>query len=196
METSTAVAPSSAAGESLQLDVAGHYVLAGRPPLPCSALALDDEGLHLRLLVRAPVGAPINAKFDAFGAVAGRVRRVDDDRAVIEIGPDLRRTLVEQISFIQKPSRDGLQRRYLRIQPRHAETRIRTSGNKLYPAAIEDISLSGARISTAAPLQIGDLIIFQRLTQAKVVRALDEERFGVEFTHSFLPEELTWAIRL
>lgn len=197
METSTLASSSSAAaGESLHLDVAGHYVLAGRPPLPCSALALDDEGLHLRLLVRPPVGAPITAKFDAFGAIVGRVRRVADDVAVVELGCDLRRTLAGQISFFRKPGRDGGERRHLRITPRRSETRIRTSANKLFPAIVEDVSLSGAQISTEAPLQIGDVIVFQRMTQAKVVRALDNGRFGVEFDHPFLPDELTWAIRL
>jgi predicted ATPase len=104
--------------------------------------------------------------------------------------------LREQFAFLADASLDAAQRRHFRVKPRTPETTIRTANGIVYPAYVIDFSISGASIETEAPVGVGEIIDFARLTRAKIVRSIGARGFGVEFQRQFRPHEFSWNIRL
>jgi hypothetical protein len=147
-------------------------------------------------MVKPKIGDFIEASFDVIGLIEGEVSAITDAGFVMSPDDDILARLREQISFLAETSRVDAARRHFRIKARNPETNILLENRSAYPAYVLDFSLSGACIETDAPLDVGDEIAFPRFTCAKIVRAMGNRRFGVEFKRAFRPHEFTWYTRL
>ncbi len=174
----------------------GTYSIDGRYALLCTTTSLSERGLALSVMIKPKVGDRIDAVFDIIGRIRGHVAEITRQGFVMALDADIYGRLREQVAFLANSPDDAAERRHFRLQPRNPETTFRTDDCASHPASVIDFSLSGACIETDVALAPGDAIVFPRLTQARIVRALGNRRFGVEFERPFLPHEFTWLTRL
>ena len=191
------VAGASQAGNAaVNFRTPGTYSINRRYSFSCSTERICTRGLELCVIVKPKVGDAIDAIFDIIGRLQGDVCELTRRGFILALDADVQAGLYEQIAFLADPSLSAAQRRHFRITPRHRETTIRTADRTAYPAQIVDFSISGASIETDAPIRVGEMVEFARLSRAMIVRIFGDRCFGVEFLQQFRPHEFSWNIRL
>jgi hypothetical protein len=180
-------APSSEENRRFQrvrVDVLGRFMLSDRREFPCQVVEMSPGGALIVAPVVGKLGERVVAYLDHVGRIEGMVVRVMDTgfAMTIEASPRKRDKLADQLTWLANRQILGLpeDRRHERITPTNPFTTITTPTGEKVPVRVVDVSMSGAAITGAAGIKVGDIVQISR-TMARVVRML-EKGFAIEFS--------------
>ena len=180
-------APSSEESRRFQrvrVDVLGRFMLSDRREFPCQVVEMSPGGALVIAPVVGKLGERVVAYLDHVGRIEGMVVRVIETgfAMTIDASPRKRDKLADQLTWLANRQILGLpeDRRHERIVPVNPFTTITMPTGEKVPVRVIDVSLSGAAVSGAPGIKVGDIVQISR-TMARVVRVL-EKGFAIEFS--------------
>jgi hypothetical protein len=180
-------APSSEESRRFQrvrVDVLGRFMLSDRREFPCQVVEMSPGGALVIAPVLGKLGERVVAYLDHLGRIEGMVVRVIETgfAMTIDASPRKRDKLADQLTWLANRQILGLpeDRRHERITPTNPFTTITMPTGEKVPVRVLDVSMSGAAISGAPGIKVGDIVQISR-TMARVVRIL-EKGFAIEFS--------------
>lgn len=133
-----------------------------------------------------------------FGRLEGNVERPIDDGFTItlDLPEPRRRRLASQLVWFANRDSCGMHeaRRHERFVPRMPWTIVRMPDGRQRFAQINDVSITGVSVDTAAQVCVGDRVAFG--VKAAVVGRVFEGGFAAQFEEPFAEGELSEALRL
>ncbi|QCK87938.1 PilZ domain-containing protein [Phreatobacter aquaticus] len=180
-------APSSEESRRFQrvrVDVLGRFMLSDRREYPCQVVEMSPGGALVIAPVVGKLGERVVAYLDHIGRIEGMVVRVIETgfAMTIDASPRKRDKLADQLTWLANRQILGLpeDRRHERITPVNPFTTITLPTGEKVPVRVLDVSMSGAAVSGAPGIKVGDIVQISR-TMARVVRIL-EKGFAIEFS--------------
>lgn len=159
-------------------------ILGGGTQQVCHTRSISTTLLTIDCAAPGQAGAKWSAYFPEFGILRGVVLRLDGPRtAVLELAlsEDTARRLGATLRWMMR-RKMGLardQRRAPRLSPRYPHADLQQGEADKAEAVLIDISVTGARLTSDLPLELGSHVMLGTVA-AKVVRKT-RRIFGVEF---------------
>ena len=177
-----------------ELSLLGRFMRSNKQEYPCRSTDISAGGGSFMSPVAVDQGERIIAYLDELGGVEGTVVRAFEGGFALKFAATLhkREKIAAQITWlINRAELDGIEGRragHERIASVSAVTPMRLPGDQEIEVTLQDVSISGASVITAARPSLGTQVLLGKL-RAIVVR-YHPDGLGVQFVDIQNPDAL------
>lgn len=183
---------------AVPVDLEARFMLPGGEEHACRIVEASTGELVFSTSIKPRYGDRIVVYVSELGRFEGDVERnIEGGFAIgLRLTENKHRKLAAQLVWFANRDRYDLPeaRRHRRIVPRMQWTRVKLPDGKEKVVRINDVSLSGVSVESAAAIAVGDRVAFGLKTA--VVGRIFEGGFVAQFEEPFADGELTEATRL
>lgn len=165
-------------------------MLPNREEHPCQTVDMSPGDVLLRTSVRGTLGDRVIVYLEHIGRLEGTIARLTAQGFALALSATVRKRdkLASQLTWLANRAALGLpeDRRHERVTPRNAVVDLRMDTGEIRRVRLIDVSMSGAAVSTDAPLPLNSRLWLGQ-TPGKVVRHF-QGGMAVEFLLPLSPD--------